>query len=59
MASPHVAGLAAYFLSLEEGDNISPKIIKDKIIQSATENKLKNMPRDTPNKLIFNNFEEA
>ncbi|CDS04131.1 hypothetical protein LRAMOSA07086 [Lichtheimia ramosa] len=59
MASPHVAGLAAYFLSLEEGNNISPKIIKDKIIQSATENKLTNIPRDTPNKLIFNNFEEA
>lgn len=57
MAAPHVAGLAAYFLSLEEGDNVDPKIIKDKIIQTSTRGKLKNIPRDTPNLLIFNDYE--
>lgn len=57
MASPHVAGLAAYYLSQEEGNNVDPKIIKDKIIQLATRNALSNIPSDTPNLLIFNNFE--
>ncbi|KAI8381070.1 serine protease 1 [Radiomyces spectabilis] len=57
MASPHVAGLAAYFLSLEE-NGASPKEIKDKILQLATPNILKKIPADTPNLLIFNDSED-
>ncbi|KAI9340953.1 serine protease 1 [Pilaira anomala] len=53
MASPHVAGLAAYFLSLEEG-KVTPKQIKDKILKMATKDALDNLPTDTPNLLIYN-----
>ncbi|KAG2225493.1 hypothetical protein INT45_010320 [Circinella minor] len=57
MAAPHVAGLAAYFLSLDERENVTPKMIKDKIIELGTRNKLKNIPNDgTPNLLVFNDF---
>lgn len=58
MASPHVAGLAAYFLSMEEDDDVSPKVIKDKILKTATRNMLTNIPRDTPNLMIYNDFLE-
>ncbi|KAG2225643.1 hypothetical protein INT45_012115 [Circinella minor] len=56
MAAPHVAGLAAYFASLESETPVDPKKIKDKIIQLATEGKLYNIANDTetPNRLIFN-----
>lgn len=57
MASPHVAGLAAYYLSLEDGDNVDPQKIKDKIIESSTRDVLLNIPKDTPNLLIFNGYE--
>jgi cerevisin len=56
MASPHVAGLAAYFLSLEEG-KVSPKFIKDKILKLATKDVLEKIPSDTPNLLINNDFD--
>lgn len=55
MASPHVAGLAAYFLSLEE-EKVSPKYIKDKILELATEGVLDKIPSNTPNLLINNNY---
>ncbi|KAF7731830.1 serine protease [Apophysomyces ossiformis] len=56
MASPHVAGLAAYFLSLEENTPVAPKVIKDKILRLATPGKLTNIPAKTPNLLIFNDY---
>ncbi|KAI9498728.1 peptidase S8/S53 domain-containing protein [Zychaea mexicana] len=59
MAAPHVAGLAAYFLSLEEGENVTPKMIKDKIIEFGTSGKLGNIPSKTPNLIVFNNFSTA
>ncbi|KAI8581918.1 hypothetical protein K450DRAFT_229888 [Umbelopsis ramanniana AG] len=55
MASPHVAGLAAYFLSLAE-EKVTPKQIKDQILELATKNALATLPKDTVNLLIFNNF---
>ncbi|KAI9481646.1 MAG: serine protease 1 [Benjaminiella poitrasii] len=55
MASPHVAGLAAYFMGLEEGE-VSPKEIKDKILRLATKGILDKIPDDTPNLLINNDF---
>ena len=57
MASPHVAGLAAYFLSLEDGP-VEPKHIKDKILRLATRDVLDKIPEDTPNLLIFNDSGE-
>lgn len=53
MAAPHVAGLAAYFLSLTEGPTTAKKI-KDMILKTATKNVLLDIPYDTPNLLINN-----
>ncbi|KAG1048253.1 hypothetical protein G6F43_009345 [Rhizopus delemar] len=53
MAAPHVAGLAAYFLSLTEGSATAKKI-KDMILKTATKNVLLDIPYDTPNLLINN-----
>jgi cerevisin len=62
MASPHVAGLIAYFLSLEPEDSseffsteLTPKELKDKIIKLSTSNVIGNVPYDTPNLLVYNN----
>lgn len=62
MASPHVAGLLAYFLSLQpEKDSqfnansqLSPEQLKKKLIDYSTKNVLFDLPEGTPNKLIFN-----
>ncbi|CAO3597125.1 unnamed protein product [Absidia cylindrospora] len=55
MASPHVAGLAAYLLSQEQ-EEVSPKEIKDKILALATKGALTDVGRDSPNLLIYNGF---
>jgi len=59
MASPHVAGLAAYLLSQSE-DGYTPKELKQLLIDSSTKNVLKEplggtFPADTPNVLVWNN----
>ncbi|KAI9271360.1 peptidase S8/S53 domain-containing protein [Sporodiniella umbellata] len=56
MASPHVAGLAAYLLGLAE-PGTTPKQIKQKILEASTPNVLTKIPKDTPNLLIYNAFE--
>ncbi|KAG0165489.1 serine protease [Apophysomyces sp. BC1034] len=53
MASPHVAGLAAYFLSLQESET-TPDEIKKMILSLATKGILTQIPEDTPNLLVFN-----
>lgn len=58
MASPHVAGLAAYLMSLSQ-EPMSPQVVKDKILGLATKGILKNLPKDTPNLLIFNGAPES
>lgn len=58
MASPHVAGLAAYFLALEP-EGATPKEIKDKIIAMSTKGALSKIPDDTPNLLIYNGAADA
>ncbi|KAI8973935.1 serine protease [Pilobolus umbonatus] len=55
MASPHVAGLAAYFLSQSE-PGTTPKQIKNKIIELSTPDVLAKIPKDTPNLLIYNAY---
>ena len=70
MASPHVAGLAAYLMSLDasermrlEGDvaeatkPLTPKRVKQLILQLATKDALKfdaKTEEDSPNLLIYN-----
>jgi len=56
MASPHVAGLLAYMLSLEDDpSSITPKVLKQRLIDVATKDALSKIPKDTINKLIFSN----
>lgn len=57
MASPHVAGLAAYFLSLED-EKVTPKYIKDKILRLATRDALDDLPPYSPNLLAYNGYDE-
>ncbi|KAI7820831.1 serine protease [Gamsiella multidivaricata] len=61
MASPHVAGLVAYYLSLapesESGffsGRISPKEMKELLKETATKGMLKGLNSKTPNLLVYN-----
>ncbi|CAG8734368.1 1365_t:CDS:2, partial [Racocetra persica] len=65
MASPHVAGLVAYLLSLQSDSDsefftapITPKELKNMIIKYSTKDALAKLPPKTNNYLIFNNFSE-
>ena len=56
MASPHIAGLLAYFLSLQPSKDsafavaeITPKQLKENLIAVATEGSLSDVPSDTKN----------
>lgn len=60
-AAPHVAGLMAYFLSLQPASNsefsvaaITPKEMKEYLIKIATKDKLKDIPEGTPNVSAWN-----
>ncbi|KAJ5689191.1 Subtilisin-like serine protease [Penicillium macrosclerotiorum] len=61
MASPHIAGLLAYYVSLQPSSDsayavaeISPKELKETIISIATSGALTDIPSDTPNLLAWN-----
>jgi cerevisin len=63
MASPHVAGLLTYYLSLYPDSksefasgkvSVTPAQLKKKIIEYSTKNSLDDIPEDTPNYLIYN-----
>ena len=61
MASPHIAGLLAYYLSLQPASGsdyavaeITPKKLKENIIAIATEGALTDVPSDTKNVLAWN-----
>lgn len=64
MASPHVAGLLSYFLSLQPdakseffvaADGVTPKQLKKNLITYGSKNLLLDIPNDgTPNILVFN-----
>ncbi|CAO3614482.1 unnamed protein product [Cunninghamella blakesleeana] len=55
MASPHVAGLAAYLLSQTE-NGMTPKELKEKLITLATKNTLTNVGKESPNLLVYNGY---
>lgn len=52
MASPHIAGLAAYLAALE--GNPGPVALCNRIRALATANVISNVPSGTPNLLAFN-----
>lgn len=61
MASPHIAGLLAYYLSLQPSkdsayavDEITPKKLKENMISIATKGALTDVPSDTMNALAWN-----
>lgn len=61
MASPHVAGLLAYFLSLQPDsdseyavESLTPKELKQNIISIASNGALSGIPADTCNLLAWN-----
>lgn len=65
MASPHIAGLLAYFLSLQPAEDsafavaeITPKKLKENLISVATTGALTDVPSDTKNVSIFILFTE-
>ncbi|CAO3610472.1 unnamed protein product [Mucor hiemalis] len=58
MASPHVAGLAAYIIS-QQDEELPAKEIKNKILELATRNALTNIGAGSPNLLIYNDAETA
>jgi subtilisin family serine protease len=51
MASPHVAGVAAQYLSLNP--TASPAAVTDALISGATPNKVSNAGSGSPNRLLF------
>jgi len=52
MASPHVAGLAAYLI--REHNLETPAAVESKILEKSTVNSISSVPAGTPNLLIFN-----
>jgi len=61
MASPHIAGLLAYFLSLQPSNDsafavaeITPKKLKANLISIATQGALEDVPSNTANILAWN-----
>jgi cerevisin len=61
MASPHIAGLLAYYLSLQPASDsdyavaaITPKKLKENLISIATSGALSDVPSDTKNLLAWN-----
>lgn len=61
MASPHIAGLVAYYLSLQPDtdsdfavSNMTPEQMKKSIISIGTKDSIANVPSDTTNVLAWN-----
>jgi cerevisin len=61
MASPHIAGLLAYYLSLQPAEDseyslapITPAKLKASLLKIATVGTLSDIPADTPNLLAWN-----
>ncbi|KAF9187155.1 hypothetical protein BGZ50_002114 [Haplosporangium sp. Z 11] len=54
MATPHVAGVAALFLSSDSSLN-SAAAVYNKLLQTATPNVISGYLRGSPNRLLFNN----
>ncbi|KAJ5146346.1 vacuolar serine proteinase [Penicillium bovifimosum] len=61
MASPHIAGLLAYYVSLAPAKDsafavadVTPKQLKAALISVATQGTLTDIPADTPNLLAWN-----
>ena len=56
MASPHVAGVAALFLSIQGNGNASPATVAQAISNNATTGVVGNAGTGSPNRLLFSLF---
>ena len=56
MASPHVAGVAALYLSKHPGATTTQ--VRDAIVNNATPGKVTNPGTGSPNKLLFSKVNE-
>ncbi|KAI8865865.1 subtilisin-like protein, partial [Ramicandelaber brevisporus] len=56
MATAHSAGIAAYFISLKPTGFYTPATLKTFILNVATTGAIQNVPPNTPNKLLYNNW---
>ncbi|EPS41579.1 hypothetical protein H072_4519 [Dactylellina haptotyla CBS 200.50] len=54
MACPHVAGLAAYYISAEGGSGADPAAITDKITGNAVTGQVTGAIKGSPNKIAYN-----
>ncbi|SDJ06109.1 Proprotein convertase P-domain-containing protein [Lentzea albidocapillata subsp. violacea] len=54
MASPHVAGVAALYLSANP--SASPQALRDALVNNATDGKVTNPGTGSPNKLLYSGF---
>ncbi len=54
MASPHVAGVAAVYLSTHAGS--SPSTIRNALVNNATTGLITNVGTGSPNRLLFTNY---
>lgn len=59
MASPHVTGILAYYLSLypeigsEFATVVTPTELRRRVLELSTRDAVKNLPPNTPNKLVY------
>lgn len=62
MAAPHVAGVVATIMSMQppinseysSGELLSAQDIKRKLLKYTTKNVIRNLPQNTPNKMVYN-----
>ena len=54
MATPHVAGVAGLYLSLNK--SASPSTVQSALKSAATKNKISGLPRGTVNSLLYSNY---
>jgi len=53
MASPHVAGVAALYLSIPGNSGASPATVSQNVVNNATVNHLSNLGAGSPNRLLY------
>lgn len=55
MASPHVAGLVAYWYA-RDAKLADPKVMKDRVMHYARTGKISGLKGSTPNKMVWNGY---
>jgi len=56
MATPHVAGVAALYLSVTGNGSNTPQQVRDALVANATSGKVTSAGKNSPNLLLFTNY---